>query len=131
MINGQPKDDSANRYPANNGLTAAARLRGTAVALAAAGRSSASHGHHVRGPGRHVHLLTASSRQQQRDRERRDSARTAASIRKRLAGRCVNTIVLIRPNRFATGTAIRNDTAEQMLAQKKIAAAVDTDKPNR
>jgi len=39
-ITGHPKVEIASRAPDSIGLTAAARLRGTAVTLAAAGRSS-------------------------------------------------------------------------------------------
>lgn len=39
MINGQPNDETLSKYPANNGAMAAAKVRGTAVTLAAAARS--------------------------------------------------------------------------------------------
>ena len=45
------------------------------------------------------------------------------------AGRCVNTMVLIRPKRSATGTATSCDTAVQMLLQNRMAAIVLTDTP--
>ena len=41
MISGQAWNEAANNAPASAGLAAAARLRGTEVKLAAAGRSAA------------------------------------------------------------------------------------------
>jgi len=48
-------------------------------------------------------------------------------IRNRFDGRCVNTIVLMRPMRFAIGTATRYEIAEQTPLQNRIAAAVVTE----
>ena len=104
---GHPNVDRDRRYPARNGLAADARLRGTAVMLAGAGRS----------PGVTMamtyELRVGTSICESRLRTHR-SAITAArwsangtATRHKLAGRCVNTIVFTRPMRFAMRTATR------------------------
>jgi hypothetical protein len=52
-------------------------------------------------------------------------------IRKRFDGRCVNTIVLISPNRLAKDTAANCEAAEHRLVTKTIAPTVATPMPNR
>ena len=130
MSNGQPKVERVSRYPARIGLTAVARLRGTAVMLAAAGRSSG--------------VTTAITYEVRVGTSICDSALRASSkpiavarfgangtrIRKMFDGRWVKTIVLIRPIRSEIGTATRKDRAEHTLLQNRIDEAVVTDRWN-
>src|ERR1700719_1638026 len=53
--------------------------------------------------------------------------RNQMQMRGCVSGRWVKTIVLIRPNRSAIGTAIRYETAEQTPLQNRIAAVVVTE----
>ena len=55
----------------------------------------------------------------------------AVRIRKRFDGRCVNTIVFTSPNRRASGTAAKYETAEHRLVTKKIDPTVEMLIPNR
>src|ERR1700692_1738416 len=105
MTSGQPNGDSDSRYTAIVGLTAEARLRGTAVTPAALPRTA---------------MWTTSMTYEVRvgtticDSRLRTSRRTIASHsvgtkgtarRQRLDGRWVNTMVFTRPNRRAIGAA--------------------------
>src|SRR5579864_1546184 len=128
IISGHPNVERVSRYPARIGLAALARLRGTAVILAAAGRSAG--------------VTTAMTYEVRVGTSICDSAFRASSkaiavarfgangtkIRKMLDGRWVNTIVLIRPIRSDTGTATRKDTAAHTLLQKRIDEAVATER---
>src|SRR3954469_19740820 len=97
--NGQPKVEIPSIHPARNGLAAEARLRGTDVMLAAAGRSS----------GETIAItyeLRVGTSICERALRTNNSASAhsrlgtnGTSTRQRLAGMCVNTIVLTRPNR--------------------------------
>src|SRR5437868_13038567 len=102
-----------------------ARLRGTAVMLAAAGRSSGvttAITYDVRvGTSICDSALRTSSSVITRVR----LGRKGMAIRQRLAGRWVNTMVLTRPKRRATRTAAKYEIAVRMLVQKKIEAAVE------
>src|SRR5436190_16051596 len=111
MISGQPKPDTPSRYPAISGLTADARLRGTAVMLAAAARSAG--------------VTTAITYELRVGTSICDSAlRTSNSaiaipsegangtmINSTLDGICVKTIVLIRPILVAIRAASRYENA--------------------
>src|SRR5579864_3459605 len=110
------------------GLTAAAKLRGTAVTLAAAGRSAGvttAMTYEVRvGTSIWDKALRASSRPMTVGRFGAKATRT----RKMFDGRWVKTIVLMRPMRSESGTATRKDTAAQRLLQNRIADAVAIDR---
>src|SRR3954470_20884303 len=56
---------------------------------------------------------------------------TPAAISSRFAGRCVNTIVSMRPMRAASRDDTSCENAAQMPATKKICPAVVTEKPKR
>ena len=94
---GHPKPEAASSAPASVGLAAAARLRGTEVTLAAAARSSAATTamtYEVRvgtsiweSALRTSNSVIASGR----------LGANGTSARQRFAGRCVNTMVLMRP----------------------------------
>src|ERR1700692_1225652 len=127
ISSGQPKPDSVSRYPEMIEPVAQANVLGTDVTLAAAGRSSG--------------LTTAITYDARVGTSICDNALRAInkptaivrfgangiSIRNTFDGRWVKTIVLIRPNRSAIGTAIRYETAEQMPLQNRIAAVVVTE----
>src|SRR5215471_14376308 len=108
------------------GLTADARLRGTEVTLAAAGRSggvTTAMTYEVR-VGTSIcdnALRTSSSPITTARLETKGITR-----RQMFAGRCVNTIVLTRPKRRATRTATKKDAAVRRLVQKKMVDATDT-----
>src|SRR5215468_8956996 len=93
------------------GLAAEARLRGTDVMLAAAGRSSGG-----------TIAITYELRVGTSICE--SALRTKGiAIRHRLDGMWVRTIVLTRPIRFAMRTATRYDTAVRIPVQKKSVPA--------
>src|SRR5579859_91717 len=107
-----------------DGLIADARLRGTAVKLAAAGRSAGV-----------TTLITNAPRAgtsicESRLRARRSASVTfrleasAAPIRHRLDGMCVKTMVLTMPMRLASGPAASCEHADRSPVQKKKAPAV-------
>src|SRR5437868_10671492 len=106
-ISGHPKLESPSIYPAISGLTADARLRGTDVTLAAAARSAGATTaitYELRvGTSICDSALRASN--SATAHERLDANGTSSS--RTLDGKCVNTIVLTRPNRFAMRVAAR------------------------
>src|SRR5258705_6759652 len=113
-----------------SGLAADARLRGTVVTLAAAGRSAGvtiaiTYELRVGTSICESALLT--------NRSAITVARSGMNgiaTRHRFAGRCVNTIVLTRPMRLAMRTATRYEIDVRMPVQKKIAPAVAGDIAN-
>src|SRR5216683_2634541 len=127
QINGHPEEEASNIIPAGIGARAAARLRGTFVTLAAAARSSGG-----------TTAITYDWRAGTSicDSDDRNSRKTsvslalgimAASIRKALDGRCVYTIVLIRPIRAARATDTNCDNDPRRPAAKKKTPAAWTD----
>src|SRR5215475_5123006 len=102
---GSPENGIANIAPAKPGLSEDARLRGTAVTLAAAVRSAGvttAMTYDVR-VGTSIcesAALTSSS-----PRAKIKFGENAAAIRNILDGMCVNTIVLTRPKRFESRAA--------------------------
>ena len=104
---GQPKPEAASIAPASAGLAAAARLRGTDVTLAAAGRSSGA----TTAMTYEVRVGTSIWESALRTSNSAiASGRFGAkgtSARHRLAGRCVNTIVLMSPIRSAIQAAAK------------------------
>src|SRR6187431_1698984 len=118
MINGQPNVDSLSIQPAAIGGSADARLRGTLVTLAAAGRSSGVT------TAITYELRAGTSICDRNDlHSRQVTARAAVGmnavrISRPLAGRWVNTIVRTSPMREAMRTATRAENAERIPAQK-------------
>src|SRR5262245_41713897 len=107
VTSGQPKPESDSRYPEIIDPAAQANVLGTAVTLAAAGRSSGAttaitYEHRVR-TSICDNALRASNRPMATPRV----GANGTSIRKRFDGRWVKTIVLISPIRRASGTATR------------------------
>src|SRR5215471_13065681 len=121
---GHPNVEMPRRYPEASGLIAAATVRGTAVMLAAAGRSGGE--------------TTAITYELRGGTSICDSAYRASSsaiasgrvgikgtrMSSRLEGKWVNTIVLTRPMRFARRAATRYEAAERTPVQKKMVPAV-------
>src|ERR1700741_5393610 len=128
MTSGQPNAETLMMKPASKGLSADAKLRGTAVKLAAAGRScgvTTDITYDVRvGTSICDKALRASSKPIAVER----FGAKGTSIKKTFDGRCVNTMVLMRPKRCEIGTARRKETAEEMRPQKKVDAAVVTER---
>src|SRR5689334_8757147 len=120
MISGQPNVDNPNRYPANSGLTAAARLRGTAAVLAAAGRSSGVTTAITYDVRVGTSICESNPRANNSAMATGRFGANGSAIKQKFAGKCVKTIVLIKPNRLDSRTAIKNDTAAQRPAQNKI-----------
>src|SRR5882672_11074093 len=105
--NGQPNVDNVSRYPEISEPAAQAKVFGTAVMLAAAGRSSGA-----------TTAITYEARVGTSicDRALRTNSNMIATVRlgengtrisRTFDGRWVNTMVLIKPMRSAIGTAIR------------------------
>src|SRR5450755_1539916 len=124
---GQPKLETCSRYPAASGLIDDARLRGTDVMLAAAARSEGD-------TTAMTYELRVGTSICESALRTRSSKMTQGKLgisgmisRSALAGRCVNTMVLISPNLLAMRTAIRYENALRTPLQKKIVAASPID----
>src|SRR6266581_1627361 len=110
-----------------SGLTADAKLRGTDVRLAAAARSLGAT------TAITYELRVGTSIWDNALRARRSAMATPSegakgiSTSRRLEGKCVNTIVLTRPNRSAMRVATRYESAEKTPVQKKIVPATAID----
>src|SRR5512144_3244259 len=104
-MSGRARNDAENIAPASAGLSEEARLRGTAVTLAAAGRSGGVT------TAITYELRVGTSICDSADRTNKKPSATgklgdsAAKIRQRLDGMCVNTIVFTRPICFAIHAA--------------------------
>src|SRR5512134_2524225 len=112
----------ASSSPPSVGPRAEARLRDTAVTLAAAGRSAGvttaiTYDDRV-GTSICDNRLRTSSNPTARPR----SSTNGTIIRQTLAGRWVNTMVLIGPIRLAMRAAIRYEIADSRLVARKIFA---------
>src|SRR5262245_2018259 len=121
----------AKRAPAKAGLMAAARLRGTAVKLAAAGRSGG-----VTTAITYAERVGTSICDKALRKSKRPSANgrledSAASTRQTLEGMWVKTIVFSSPMRLATCGAAICDAALSKPVQKKNTPACARDGPNR
>src|SRR5882757_4904145 len=102
---GNPVKDVVSRAPAKAGLRDDARLRGTAVTLAAAARSggvTTAITYEVRVG---TSIWESAERTSNRPSTTRRFVENAARIRQRLEGMCVKTIVFTRPKRFASRAA--------------------------
>src|SRR5258707_3840353 len=103
--NGNPVKDVVSRAPAKAGLSDDARLRGTAVTLAAAGRSggvTTAITYEVRVG---TSICESAERTSNSPSTTRRLVENAARIRQRLEGMCVKTMVFTRPKRFASRAA--------------------------
>ena len=131
MTNGNPENGMPSIAPAIAGLTDKARLRGTAVIPAAAGRS-AGVTTAITYDVRVGTSICESAARMSRSASTADRFGTkAARIRQILDGMCVNTIVFTSPIRFAIRAATRYENALRMLDQKKNMLAVESDTPKR
>src|SRR5215510_837727 len=105
MMSGNPRNEVASRAPDMAGLTEDARLRGTAVTLAAAARSAGV----TTAMTYDVRVGTSICDSAERTSSSANTAVRfgvkAAMIRQTLEGMCVNTIVLTRPKRFPSRAA--------------------------
>ena len=130
-MSGSAIQPAAKSAPLSVGLSAAARLLGTAVKLAAALRSAGvttAITYAVRvGTSICDKALRTSSKASAIGR----LGANAASTRHTLAGRWVKTMVLSKPMRRATIGAARREPALSNPAQKKNAPACASDSPNR
>src|SRR6188472_1160974 len=111
MTSGHPNVVRANIQPARIGGTAEARLRGTAVTLAAAGRSAGvttAITYEVRVG---TSICDSAERSSNSPSVRYRLGENAARIRNTLEGICVNTMVLTSPMRLAIQAATGNEKA--------------------
>src|SRR6185437_13824635 len=131
QTSGQPKGVAVKAHPASAGESAAARLRGTAVTLAAAGRSAGS----TTAMTYDERVGTSISDNRLRNTRQATASGNvgahAARIRKTLDGRCVNTIVLTKPKRAASRAVTKYENAAHRPVTKKITPAVPGERPKR
>src|SRR3979490_2646271 len=124
MTSGNAANDVDNSAPANVGLIADARLRGTAVTLAAAVRSAGV----TTAMTQDVRVGTSICDSADRTRSRPSTivrfGEKAARMRQMLDGMWVKTIVLTSPKRFPSRAATGYEKAVRTLDQKKNALAV-------
>src|SRR5215472_5462448 len=128
---GAARAPAAKSAPVIEGLMADARLRGTAVKLAAAGRSEGVTTDITKAPRAGTSICESKLRMQSSASTQYRFEVSAAPIRQRLDGICVNTIVFTIPMRFARRPAASCELAASNPVQKKNAAAADSDKPWR
>src|SRR3954463_11090858 len=99
MMSGQPKLDNASSQPANIGASADAKLRGTAVTLAAAARSpgvTTAMTYEVRVG---TSICESAARTSSKATAAQRVGANGTSTKQTLAGRWVNTIVFTSPMR--------------------------------
>src|SRR5215469_13698618 len=127
QTSGQPKVEESSNIPVPSGERAEKRLRGTLVTPAAAPRSSG-------GTTAITYDWRAGTSIEETDARRRRNriasctfGISAARISNPLDGRCVNTIVLIRPKRAASRaeTNCENDPSRPTTKKNVPAAATD------
>jgi len=128
MTSGSPMNAVDSSAPDIAGLMEEARLRGTAVMLAAAVRSAGV----TTAITKDVRVGTSICENAERTSK---SARTtvrleekAATMRQTLDGICVKTMVLTSPIRWEIRTAARYENAEHTPVQKKIVPQATYDK---
>src|SRR5215204_4493807 len=102
MTSGKPVNDVVSSTPAKAGLIAEARLRGTAVKLAAAARSAGVTTAMTYDVRVGTSICDSAERTSSRPSVRYRLGENAARISSTLDGICVNTIVLMRPMRVAS-----------------------------
>src|SRR6185503_573506 len=123
ISSGQICRPAVNSMPAMAGLAAAARLRGTAVALAAAGRSASLTTAIAYEERAGTSICPSMARTIRSATVSPSVGANAARIRHTLAGMCVNTIVFTSPIREPSQAATGNENAANTPIQKKIALA--------
>ncbi len=117
---GAASQPAANSAPPIAGLAAAARLRGTAVKLAAAARSAGVTTAMTKAERVGTSICdNAAAQQQQAERQSAGSGASAAQIRQMIGGMCVNTIVLSRPMRSATQGAASCERGRQQAGPEE------------
>src|SRR5215218_3121611 len=131
MTSGQPKGERASSQPESRGLSAEARLLGTAVPLAAAGRSAGETTAITYELRTGTSICDSALRSSSKATASSTLGMNGVSTRKRFAGRWVKTAVLRSPMRLAMRTAARAEKADSTPVQKKITPAVATDKSKR
>src|SRR5215212_7013014 len=131
MTNGHPKAERVSSQPENRGLRAAARLRGTAVTLAAAGRSAGETTAITYELRTGTSICDSALRSSRKATASWTFGMKGVSTRKRFAGRWVKTAVLRRPMRLAIRTAASAEKADSTPVQKKMAPTVATEKSKR
>src|SRR3954454_19116807 len=112
------------------GLIAEARLRGTAVTLAAAARSAGFTTAITNEVRVGTSIWARADLTSNRMRTIVKLGENAATIRQMLEGMCVNTIVFTRPNRFARRAATGYENALSTFDQKKKTPAEASDMSN-
>src|SRR5918999_2804199 len=127
MTSGQLSSPSENSAPASAGLIAAARLRGTAVTLAAAARSGGVTTAITYEERVGTSICDRAARASKHASAISSVGAAAATMRNTLEGMCVKTIVLTSPMRRAIQAATGNENAASTPDQKKnrLAAASD------
>src|SRR4051794_15371163 len=113
------------------GLIEEARLRGTAVTLAAAGRSAGGTPPLTEDERVGTSICDSAARTSSRPSTILRSDENAAAIRQMLEGMCVNTMVLTRPMRRDSQAATGNEKAPSRLVQKKNRLAASSERSKR
>src|SRR5688500_9356368 len=113
------------------GLMAEARLRGTAVTLAAAGRSASVTTAITYEERVGTSICESAARTRRRPSAHCTDGANAAAIRQRLDGMCVYTIVLMSPMRLPIHAATGKENAESTPLQKKKAPAAARERSKR
>src|SRR4051812_18569214 len=114
---------AANMAPVIDGLIAEARLRGTEVKLAAAGRSAGVTTLITNAPRAGTSICDSRLLASRHASTVSTLDASAAPMRNKLDGICVNTIVLTMPMRRASGPAASWEQADRRPVQKKKAPA--------
>ena len=122
---------AANIAPVSVGPMAEARLRGTAVKLAAAGRSAGVTTDMTKAERAGTSICDKALRASNSASASSRVGANAAPMRHRFAGMWVNTMVLMRPMRRATAGAASCEAAVKRPVQKKNAPAAVSDMPKR
>src|SRR5262249_46500529 len=128
---GHPNVVWSSIQPASTGGNAAARLRGTLVTLAAAARSSGGTTAITYDCRAGTSMLETHMRKSRHATAAVAFGITPVRAKRKLAGRCVKTIVSMRPIRAASRVETSCENAAHRLATKKIWPAVATDSPKR
>src|SRR5918995_622300 len=131
MTNGQPKTERESSQPDSSGLRAAARLLGTAVTLAAAGRSAGETTAITYELRTGTSICDSALRRSRKATASSTVGMKGVSARKRFAGRWVKTAVSRRPMRLAMRTAASAEKADSTPVQKKMAPTVATETSKR
>src|SRR5437667_5185746 len=130
MRSGQAKALTLISQPAWTGLIAEARLRGTAVRLAAAARSEGVTTAITYELRVGTSICDSALRMRRRTMTQDKLGRKGMRIRSTFAGRCVNTMVFTSPMRLEIRTATRYENADRTPVQKKIVPATAVDSSN-